>query len=80
MDDKTKARYEAKSVELRADLKKWESDWADTHDGSKPGREDIKNNPDIGTCRLTGQMQKVRADMSSSQIQGLQQGPRCAVW
>ncbi|KAH8175048.1 DNA replication and checkpoint protein [Sarocladium implicatum] len=47
MDDKLKSRYEAKSAELRADLKTWETEWANSHSGSKPGREDIKNNPDI---------------------------------
>ncbi|OAA71643.1 DNA replication/checkpoint protein [Cordyceps fumosorosea ARSEF 2679] len=48
MDEKTKASYEQKSKHLRADLKKWENDWAAAH-GSKPGRQDIKNNADIAT-------------------------------
>lgn len=52
MDDKTRASYEQQSKELRADLKKWESDWADGHNGSKPGRRDIKENPSIGTLLL----------------------------
>ncbi|TQV92202.1 DNA replication regulator SLD2 [Cordyceps javanica] len=47
MDDKAKASYERKSKELRADLKKWESEWAGAHDGTKPGRQDIKENPSI---------------------------------
>ena len=51
MDDTLRSRYEAKSAELRADLKTWETEWATSHSGSKPGREDIKNNPDIGTLQ-----------------------------
>ncbi|KAJ6441263.1 DNA replication regulator SLD2 [Purpureocillium lavendulum] len=50
MDDETKAHYETKAGDLRADLKRWESAWAQTH-GSKPGRQDIKDNPDIGAHR-----------------------------
>jgi hypothetical protein len=48
MDDTVKAQYAAKSTELRADLKKWETEWAQSHDGKKPGRDDIKRNVDIG--------------------------------
>lgn len=40
--------YEAKAKDLRSHLKAWESDWARTHRGKKPGRQDIKDNPDIG--------------------------------
>ena len=47
MDDNQKAEYEARSKQLRADLKQWESEWAKTHMGKKPGREDIKANLDI---------------------------------
>ncbi|KAM3505716.1 hypothetical protein MY11210_007856 [Beauveria gryllotalpidicola] len=47
MDDKTKASHEQKSKQIRADLKKWESDWAASHGGSKPSRQDIKDNPII---------------------------------
>ncbi|EQL04245.1 DNA replication regulator SLD2 [Ophiocordyceps sinensis CO18] len=39
--------YEAKAKDLRSHLKAWESDWARTHRGKKPGRQDIKDNPDI---------------------------------
>lgn len=49
MDDHTRAEHDAKSQELRADLKQWENDWAKTHNGSKPGRDDIKRDADIGT-------------------------------
>lgn len=43
-----KKEYEARAQKVRADLKQWEGDWAKAHDGKKPGREDIKSNPDIG--------------------------------
>lgn len=48
MEEKAKKEYEARAQKVRADLKQWEGDWAKTHDGKKPGREDIKNSPDIG--------------------------------
>ncbi|KAG5997127.1 hypothetical protein E4U52_005007 [Claviceps spartinae] len=47
MDDGTKALYEEKSKDLRAQLKRWENEWAQTHDGKKPGRQDIKDNAEI---------------------------------
>ncbi|GAB0139131.1 hypothetical protein EsDP_00007346 [Epichloe bromicola] len=47
MDDETKAAYEEKSKDLRAELKRWENEWGQTHDGKKPGRQDIKDNADI---------------------------------
>ncbi|KAL7820832.1 DNA replication/checkpoint protein [Trichoderma gracile] len=47
MDENLKKEYEAKAQKVRTDLKQWEADWAKTHDGKKPGREDIKNNPVI---------------------------------
>ncbi|KAM0665850.1 hypothetical protein ACQRIU_005194 [Beauveria bassiana] len=47
MDDRTKASHEQKSNQIRAILKKWESDWAAGHGGSKPSRQDIKDNPTI---------------------------------
>ena len=49
MDENVKKEYEAKAQKVRTDLKQWEADWAKTHDGKKPGRDDIKNNPVIGT-------------------------------
>ncbi|KAK2591539.1 hypothetical protein QQS21_010759 [Conoideocrella luteorostrata] len=48
MDDETKAEYENKSKEVRSELKRWENEWAQSHYGAKPGRQDIKGNPDIG--------------------------------
>ncbi|PTB61912.1 hypothetical protein BBK36DRAFT_1189650 [Trichoderma citrinoviride] len=45
MDDNLKKEYEAKAQKVRTDLKQWEADWAKSHDGKKPGRDDIKNNP-----------------------------------
>ncbi|RDA84976.1 hypothetical protein CP532_3866 [Ophiocordyceps camponoti-leonardi (nom. inval.)] len=47
MNDDLKLQYDAKATELRAQLKRWENDWATAHGGSKPGRQDIKDNPDI---------------------------------
>ncbi|KAK5995536.1 DNA replication regulator SLD2 [Cladobotryum mycophilum] len=47
MDEQTKREYEARAQRVRADLKQWEADWAQSHDGQKPGREDIKNTPSI---------------------------------
>ncbi|RGP68165.1 DNA replication regulator sld2 [Fusarium longipes] len=47
MDEDTRAEYESQSQQLRIDLKTWETDWAKSHDGKKPGRENIKANPDI---------------------------------
>ena len=48
MDENIRAEYESKSKDLRADLKKWESEWATSHNGKKPERSDIKSNRDIG--------------------------------
>ncbi|EHK23457.1 uncharacterized protein TRIVIDRAFT_37545 [Trichoderma virens Gv29-8] len=47
MDENLKKEYEARAQKVRADLKQWEADWAKTHGGKKPGREDIKNTPVI---------------------------------
>lgn len=54
MDDGTKALYEEKSKDLRAQLKRWENEWAQTHDGKKPGRQDIKDNAEIGRYSSLG--------------------------
>lgn len=48
MDENLRAAYESQSQQLRIDLKTWETEWAKTHEGTKPGREDIKANQDIG--------------------------------
>ncbi|KAH8668939.1 DNA replication/checkpoint protein [Xylariales sp. PMI_506] len=47
MEESERQKYEAKSQELRADLKHFEGEWAKKHDGKKPGRDDIKQNPII---------------------------------
>ncbi|KAG5926837.1 hypothetical protein E4U42_002915 [Claviceps africana] len=47
MDNTTRAEYDEKSKELRAELKRWENEWAQTHDGKKPERQDIKDNAEI---------------------------------
>lgn len=48
MDETLKKEYEARAQKVRADLKQWEADWAKSHGGKKPGRDDIKNTPIIG--------------------------------
>lgn len=53
MDDKMKLEYEAQEQDLRLELKAWEVDWSNTHDGKKPPRDAIKANPDIGTWQLS---------------------------
>ncbi|KAI0968333.1 DNA replication/checkpoint protein [Xylaria arbuscula] len=49
MDEDARRRYEAKSTQLRADLKQFEADWASRNGGKKPGRQDIKQNPIIAS-------------------------------
>ena len=39
------------SKKLKLELKQWEKAFAAAHDGRKAGREDIKQNPDIGRNR-----------------------------
>lgn len=43
-----RAEVADKAVSVRAELKVWEKEFASTHGGKKAGREDIKQNPDIG--------------------------------
>jgi hypothetical protein len=38
----------SRALNLRAELKSWEKEFASMHDGRKAGREDIKQHPDIG--------------------------------
>ncbi|KAI1178271.1 DNA replication/checkpoint protein [Nemania sp. FL0916] len=49
MDEAARHRYEAKSSQLRVELKQFEADWARRNGGNKPGRQDIKQNPDIAS-------------------------------
>ncbi|KAI0433135.1 DNA replication/checkpoint protein [Xylaria sp. FL1042] len=49
MDTDARQRYEAKSAQLRAELKQFEADWASRNGGKKPGRQDIKQNPSIAS-------------------------------
>lgn len=48
MDDTERQRYAAQSTDIRVQLKQWENDFAKDHHGKKPGRDDIKGNPEIG--------------------------------
>ncbi|KAK6953349.1 hypothetical protein Daesc_005652 [Daldinia eschscholtzii] len=47
MDETEKIKFEDTCKQLRADLKHFEADWASRNGGAKPGREDIKKNPEI---------------------------------
>lgn len=49
MDENARRGYEAKSVQLRAELKQFEADWASRNGGGKPSRQDIKQNPIIAS-------------------------------
>ena len=60
MDEQRKADYESKSLELRAELKLFEGEWAQKHDGKKPSREAIKQNPDIGNAIQTALLHLLR--------------------
>ncbi|KAI6780742.1 DNA replication regulator SLD2 [Emericellopsis cladophorae] len=46
MDEETRTEYDVKAKNVRLDLKTWETQWLEKH-GKKPGREDIKSNPEI---------------------------------
>lgn len=48
MDEQRKSEYESQSLQLRAELKQFEAEWAQKNDGKKPSREAVKQNPDIG--------------------------------
>ncbi|KAF3059452.1 DNA replication regulator SLD2 [Daldinia childiae] len=47
MDESERHQYEETCKQLRVDLKHFEADWANQNAGAKPGREDIKKNPEI---------------------------------
>jgi hypothetical protein len=47
------AEVAAQAVNLRADLKTWEKAFASANGGKKAGRDDIKQNPDIGRSSLS---------------------------
>ncbi|KAI0441319.1 DNA replication/checkpoint protein [Xylaria telfairii] len=49
LDEDVRRRYEAKSSQLRTELKQFEADWASRNGGTKPGRHDIKQNPSIAS-------------------------------
>lgn len=48
MEESERQKYETASVDIRAELKRFEADFAKQSGGKKPGREDIKQNPIIG--------------------------------
>lgn len=49
MDEADRQRYETQSKELRVKLKDWELEFAKSHGGAKPTRDDIKANPKIAS-------------------------------
>ncbi|KKY34435.1 putative dna replication regulator sld2 [Diaporthe ampelina] len=49
MDEEDRQRYETQSKELRVKLKDWELEFAKSHGGAKPTRDDIKANPKIAS-------------------------------
>ncbi|KAI1262060.1 hypothetical protein F5Y18DRAFT_186967 [Xylariaceae sp. FL1019] len=62
MDDLQREAYEAKASKLRADLKRFEADWATSHHGKKPGRLEIKQHPDVaGKYKAYNQLRDVLA-------------------
>lgn len=42
------SEQEERLARLRQKLKEWETSYAAAHEGRKPGREDVKKNPEIG--------------------------------
>jgi len=48
MDAQGRAALEKESQDLRLELKEWETTWAKNHNGRKPGRDNIKQHPEIG--------------------------------
>ena len=42
-----RARLASECHQIRARLKEWEKEFGEAHSGRKPGKEDIKKNPDI---------------------------------
>jgi hypothetical protein len=44
----SRAEVTDQAVNVRAELKVWEKEFASTHGGKKAGRDDIKQNPEIG--------------------------------
>lgn len=49
MDEADRQRYETQSKDLRVKLKEWELEFAQSHGGAKPTRDDIKSNPKIAS-------------------------------
>ncbi|KAI5863732.1 DNA replication/checkpoint protein [Durotheca rogersii] len=62
MDESQKQEYEETCQLLRAELKRFEADWSSQNGGTKPRREDIKQNPEI--ARKYKQYNQVRDILS----------------
>lgn len=70
------------ATDVRSELKIWEKEFASTHSGKKAGREDIKQNPEIGTLYDVALARKIALlpirflltgfTTTSCQVQGIQ--------
>lgn len=49
MTEEERGELKERSNVLRAELKKWEKEFASANDGRKASRDDIKKNSEIGT-------------------------------
>lgn len=75
----SRAEIASQAASLRAELKTWEKAFASANSGKKAGRDDIKQNPEIGMSGdLSFGRQEIldivdpKTDCDSCQIQGIQ--------
>ncbi len=80
MEESEKANYDTEAQSIRGELKAWESNWANSHEGRKPGRDDIKQNQDIGKQTLCVDETVLQTDTRSAKIQTVQQAARHHRW
>lgn len=59
---------------LRGELKQWEKSFSDANGGKKAGRQDIKQDPEIGTYLIL--LRKIDSNEYSCKIQNLRPTPR----
>lgn len=58
------AHNESKPAILRAELKEWERSFAAANGDRKPGREDIKKDPEIGMLFSLGQIRPIQSRLT----------------
>ncbi|KAJ5153124.1 DNA replication regulator sld2 [Penicillium canariense] len=69
----TSAEVASRAVNLRAELKTWEKDFASGHEGRKAGREDIKQNPDIAAkYKEYGRLKALESSLSRGENRQLE--------